>query len=341
VGHLQATDIVFRAGGKEILGGVSVTVGAGETLALLGPSGCGKTSLLRVIAGLQPATSGQIAFDDEVLTTTPPHRRGFGLMFQDHALFPHMNVSANVAFGLTGARWDGTARNRRVSELLEMVGLAGFETRSIDKLSGGERQRVALARTLAPEPRLLMLDEPLGSLDRELRERLLIELREILSRLQIPVIFVTHDQSEAFALADRVAIMRAGLIVRVGSPREIFEAPRTEFVARFLGLDTIVRGERVGGIARTAFGRFGPLPGTDGPVTVLLRAEGALPASAPGTHVVSGTVADVFYEGPFSVVKLQSEGERLSFRFPSSVLVAAPGETLHVAIAATQELAPS
>lgn len=215
---------------------VSFSLDQGEIVALLGPSGSGKSTLLSLIAGLETPDSGDVLWDGESLATVPPHRRGFGLMFQDYALFPHKNVTQNVGFGLqmqgigradiaAGVRW-----------ALDLVGLAGFEQRDVNTLSGGEQQRVALARSLAPRPRLLMLDEPIGALDRNLRDRLLAELPDLLGRLNQTALYVTHDQEEAFALADRVLILQAGKVVQAGTPSEIHSHPASPFVAEFLGL---------------------------------------------------------------------------------------------------------
>jgi ABC-type Fe3+/spermidine/putrescine transport system ATPase subunit len=198
------------------LQGVNFVVAAGELLCLLGPSGCGKTTLLRLIAGLETPDDGRVLVNGEDVTPVPPHMRGFGLMFQEYALFPHKDVFGNVAFGLRMQRLSHEAVAGQVAEALALVGLGGFEHRDVSQLSGGERQRVALARSLAPRPRLLMLDEPLGALDRTLRERLLGELPGILRRAGVTAITVTHDQEEAFALSDRVVVMRAGRVVQVG-----------------------------------------------------------------------------------------------------------------------------
>jgi len=332
---LGVFDIHFRAGGRQILDGVSLAVAPGETLALLGPSGSGKTTLLRMVAGLDSPSSGRVEFDGEDVSATPPHRRAFGLMFQDHALFPHLDVARNVAFGLTSV--DRPARAARVSELLQLVGLAGFERRRIDKLSGGERQRVALARALAPSPRLLMLDEPLASLDRALRHRLVGELREILRGLAIPAIYVTHDQLEAFALADRVAILDAGRVVRVAPPRELWEEPRTQFVARFLGMENIVRGTRgPDGLVRTPVGLFGPVAGPEGDVSLLLRGEGARTTQTAGPNVASGIVRGVAFRGATTSVELERESVSLTFEVPSSDEIPALGQDGFVAVARVQ-----
>jgi thiamine transport system ATP-binding protein len=214
---------------------VDLQVADGEIVCVLGPSGSGKSTLLRAIAGLEPEATGRIAWNGDNLTGVPAHRRGFGLMFQDHALFPHRDVLGNVEFGV---RMQGRPRveiDRRARESLVLVGMDGFEHRGIAELSGGEQQRVALARALAAAPRLLMLDEPLGALDRTLRDRLVTELRALFVRLGLSILFVTHDHDEAFALADRMVVMHEGRIEQVGTPAEIWQHPANAFVARFLG----------------------------------------------------------------------------------------------------------
>lgn len=226
--------------------GVSLDVARGEILALLGPSGCGKSSLLRAVAGLEPLAGGTVTWDGADLARTPAHERGFGLMFQDGQLFAHRDVAGNVAYGLQGRttidgrRIPRSSRARtteRVDELLELVGLAGYGRRAVATLSGGERQRVALARSLAPRPRLLLLDEPLSALDRELRERLAVDLRAALVATGTTAVLVTHDQDEAFTVADRVALMRAGRLAQVGTPAGLWAAPATWEVASFLGYE--------------------------------------------------------------------------------------------------------
>jgi thiamine transport system ATP-binding protein len=221
------------------LAGASVDVASGETLALLGPSGCGKTTLLRVVAGLQAPASGRVTLGGRDLTGVPPHRRRIGLMFQEHVLFPHRDVAGNVAFGLRMAGKGREEISGRVRELLELVGLPDAGGRSVQTLSGGEQQRVALARALAPEPRALLLDEPLGSLDGPLRERLLDDLRALFDRLGLTVLYVTHDVGEAFALGHRVAVMRAGCVVQEGTPDEVWAHPADAWVAHFLGIRNI------------------------------------------------------------------------------------------------------
>lgn len=229
---LEVVDLRVVIDGKTILEGVDLEVGDGEVVGILGPSGSGKSTLLRAIAGLVDVDSGDIRWDGESVLGVPTHQRRFGLMFQRYALFPHLDVAGNVAFGL---RMQGHRDvSRPVEEALDMVGLAGFGSRKIDGLSGGEQQRVALARTLAPEPRLVMLDEPLGALDRNLRKRLLVEIDEILAERAVTALVVTHDRDEAAALSDRLALMRDGTIVQVGTLDELTRDPADDWVASFL-----------------------------------------------------------------------------------------------------------
>jgi thiamine transport system ATP-binding protein len=244
---LRASEVRVRYGELVAVDGATIDVPAGQTLAVLGPSGCGKSTLLRVIAGLQRADHGRVEVDGRDLAAIPAHRRGIGLMFQGGALFPHRDVAGNVAFGLRMARVEGPERDRRVAAALELVGLSGYEARAVGSLSGGEGQRVALARALAPEPRVLLLDEPLGALDRPLHDRLLAELAELFARLGITVVTVTHDVTDAFALGHRVAVMRSGRVVQVATPDELWARPADAWVARFLGHANVA--EVVGGAA--------------------------------------------------------------------------------------------
>ena len=229
---LEVRDLGVVIDGTEILSGVDLRVGDGEVVGILGPSGSGKSTLLRAVAGLVDVTSGDILWDGESVVAIPPHQRQFGLMFQRYALFPHLDVAGNVAFGLRMQR--RTDIDRRVDQALATVGLAGFGSRQVDNLSGGEQQRVALARTLAPEPRLVMLDEPLGALDRNLRRHLLGEIDEILEDRAVTALVVTHDRDEAEALSDRLALMRDGTIVQTGTLEELTGDPVDDWVASFL-----------------------------------------------------------------------------------------------------------
>ncbi len=239
---LDIVEMRKRFGGVVAVDGVSLSAAPGEIVAVLGPSGCGKSTLLGLIAGLETPDAGDVRWAGQSLLTTPTHRRGFGLMFQDYALFPHRDVYANVAFGLRMQGLAPDAIRERVSAALALVGLTGYDRRAVMTLSGGEQQRVALARALAPRPRVLMLDEPLGALDRALREQLVAELGGILHSWEgrPAVIYVTHDQAEAFALADRVAVMRAGLLEQIGTPDDLVRAPVNGFVAEFLGLGMLM-----------------------------------------------------------------------------------------------------
>jgi thiamine transport system ATP-binding protein len=225
---------------------VSLALPSGQVLAVLGPSGCGKSTLLRAVAGLGRPTAGRVRFDGDDVTRLPTHRRGFALMFQDGQLFPHLSVADNIGYPLRLRRASAAARRQRVAELLTLVGLPGYAGRAPATLSGGERQRVALARALAVRPRLLLLDEPLSALDRDLRERLAQELHDILRAEGTTALLVTHDHDEAFAVADRMAVMRGGRIVQAGTLDEVWRRPADTATARFLGYAAVVRGGDTG-----------------------------------------------------------------------------------------------
>ena len=313
-------------GRVKALDGVDLEVATGEVVAILGPSGCGKSTLLRAVAGLQPLDSGEVRWDGEDLAGLPVHRRDFGLMFQEHALFSHRDVAANVAFGLRMQRMDAARRSSRVREVLGLVGLAGYQERTIATLSGGEAQRVALARSLAPEPCLLMLDEPLGSLDRPRREELTEELRHLLRGIGVTVLHVTHDHDEAFAVADRVAVMQSGGIARIGTPAEIWLDPRHREVARFLGHANVVAVSDGGSVP---WGRLRVAPG---PVVVrsdAFRRMAGPPADAGDT--VTGTVTDIRFRGDRFEMTLHTDpGDfELLVRDPRP---AAEGDLLHYSI---------
>ncbi|MFL5803314.1 MAG: ABC transporter ATP-binding protein [Roseiflexaceae bacterium] len=334
---LDIHDIRKSYGGVPALRSVSLQVAAGAVVCLLGPSGCGKTTLLRVVAGLERADGGSVCFAGRPIDGVPPHLRGFGLKFQDYALFPHRNVAENIAFGL---RMQNLPRERlvaRVAEMLTLVGLEGYERRRVYELSGGERQRVALARSLAPSPRLLMLDEPLGALDRALRERLLDELRTILKRVGVTSIYVTHDQAEAFAIADWLVLMNGGRIEQQGQPEAVYRHPATDFAARFLGLANLSVGqvievEPTGAVLLdTPLGRLraaDPIaavrPGDQ--VTAVLRPEAAEPAPAIApeeTNLIRGTVAGRSFRGSRTRLTLRhASGQELEFELDSAALPA-------------------
>jgi ABC-type Fe3+/spermidine/putrescine transport system ATPase subunit len=319
--------------GQPALDGVSFSVKTGEIVALLGPSGSGKSTLLSIVAGLDRADRGAILWDGKNMVSTPAHRRGFGLMFQDYALFPHRDVFGNVAFSLQLGPQSAAHVRQRVSQMLQLVRLAGFEQRNVSSLSGGEQQRVALARALAPQPRLLMLDEPLGSVDRTLRERLMFELRHILHRMQQTAMYVTHDQEEAFAIADRVVLLRAGRVEQIGAPQEIYLKPASLFVARFLGLTNLLEGEvrSLDGraVVETAIGNI-PVPGyAEGSATVLLRPDVVSLDSREG-YQLNGKVVETSFRGSICRTVIEVNGAQLTFDFPSSAPVPGVGEEVVV-----------
>jgi spermidine/putrescine transport system ATP-binding protein len=254
---LELRNVVKSYDGKPLLNDISFTVAEGETICLLGASGSGKSTILRMIAGLEFPERGAILLNDLDLAQTPPHLRDFGLVFQDYGLFPHLNVFDNIAFGLKMRNVPIEEISLRVAALLEQINLTGFADRKVTDLSGGEQQRVALARALAPSPRLLMFDEPLGALDRSLKEDLLNEIRGILHQTKIPAIYVTHDQEEAFTIADRILVLHDGTIIRDGVPSEIWKDPQSAFVAKLLGIGNVVEGEVVAeNKVKTLFGTF-------------------------------------------------------------------------------------
>ncbi len=292
---LTIRDIHKAFGRKEVLRGVSFEVQTGEIVALLGESGSGKSTLLSIIAGLETADRGQVLWDGADVGNMPIHQRGFGLMFQDYALFPHRDVYGNVAFGLQMAGTQADETRQRVQQALAMVELDGFDDRDVAQLSGGEQQRVALARALAPEPRLLMLDEPLGSLDKNLRGQLVASLRSQLKAANQTSLYVTHDQEEAFAIADRIVILKDGRVEQIGKPRELYIRPASAYVARFLGFENIFRGGALDVAGLPTEGEF------------LLRPD-ALTVGDNGPSVLEGKLISVEFRGLLqrAVVRTQS-----------------------------------
>ncbi len=305
-----------RYGQRLALDGLDLDVSRGEVVAVLGPSGSGKSTLLRAIVGLVDTESGSIRSEGRELSTAPAHRRGVGLMFQDNALFGHLDVGGNVAYGLRmqGAR--RAERATRVQEVLELVGLPDAGRRSVASLSGGERQRVALARCLAPRPAVVMLDEPFGSLDRALRDRLVADLANLFGELDQTVLLVTHDRDEAFALADRLVVLDAGLLVQQGPPASLWRRPRTEVVARLLGLNGIVTLEVTAGRAAAPWGPV-RLDRPDGTARVLVhpagvevRRPGRRADLPPGraAHTFTAAVESVRFRGDRSEVTVRPSG---------------------------------
>jgi len=301
---LELVDVRVAYGATVAVDGVSVTVGDHETVALLGPSGSGKSTLLRAICGLEPLSGGKVLLDGRDLLGTPVHERNFGLMFQDYVLFPQRDVRGNVAFGLEMRGAARTTIDERVDEVLALVGLSGFASRPITELSGGEQQRVAMARALAPTPRLLMLDEPLGALDRALRERLLDDLAALFAELKLPTVYVTHDQQEAFEVADRVAIMRDARLVAIDSPAALWSNPPDAWTATFLGFHNVGEVEIQAGIARTPWGTLRLADQPDGPISVVLRPE-ALRLDSNGA--IHGLVAERRFQGDHTRVIVMTD----------------------------------
>jgi putative spermidine/putrescine transport system ATP-binding protein len=262
---------------------VSLEIAEGEFFAMLGPSGSGKTTCLRLIAGFEQPTSGHIEIFGQTAEGLPPYERPVNTVFQDYALFPHMTVLDNVAYGLMVKGVDRRARRAKAEELLALVRLAGFGQRKPGQLSGGQRQRVALARALINQPRVLLLDEPLGALDLKLREQMQVELKSLQRQLGITFVFVTHDQEEALSMSDRLAVFNEGKIAQVGKPAEVYEHPATPFVAGFVGTSNLLRG-------------FGPAPVTVRPEKITLM-PGHQAAAAGGEIAVQGHLADSHYHG--------------------------------------------
>jgi len=287
---------------------VSFSVDQGEGFALLGPSGCGKTTTLRLIAGFEQPDSGQIWLDGREITRHPPEQRGIGFVFQDYALFPHLSVFENVAFGLRHLR--GKERQARVMEVLGLVGLTVFKDRKPGELSGGQQQRVALARAIAPGPKLVLLDEPFSSLDAALRQSTRDEVRTLLKQSGIGAILVTHDQEEALSFADRLAVMRSGQLEQVGTPEEVYHRPRTPFVAQFLGRTNLIPGEARGLEAETPLGRIMLFEEAHGAVLLSLRPEG-LGLAVPLGHLgidgkqLEGTVLAREFKGHDMTYRIQ------------------------------------
>ncbi len=341
---LQLQNIHKSYDAAPLLCGVTFTVGRGEIACLLGPSGSGKTTLLRILAGLEETEAGRVVLDGQDLTHVPTHQRGIVLMFQDYALFPHKTVAENVAFGLrmqaTSRKQQATSNKQqaasssphvsrftfhaaiieqRVQETLSLVSLSGFGDRDVNSLSGGERQRVALARSLAPNPRLLLLDEPLGALDRNLRERLLEELPAILRQVGVTAITVTHDQEEAFALADRVILLHEGRVVQEGRPEAVYAAPANTWVARFLGLQNLLPARVLETHkVETALGALAvdaalPAPGSWG--TLLVQPWGIRPAEngAQNAGPLRGRIVKRTFHGSYYRLELDCSGTVLSF----------------------------
>jgi ABC-type Fe3+/spermidine/putrescine transport system ATPase subunit len=315
---------------------VSLSVAKSEIVALLGPSGSGKTTVLRLVAGFEAPDSGRVLVEDEDVTGLPPERRRFGMVFQHYALFPHLTVGENVAFGLEAQKTPREEVRRRVAESLAAVDLEGFEGRRIGEISGGQQQRVALARALAPRPRVLLLDEPLSNLDPTLRERTRRELKRIIRRVGITTLFVTHEQEEAFDLGDRVAVLNRGGLEQVGPPEALYEEPATRFVATFIGRASVLEGAWIGrGEVRLAAGPVWRASGGEDlaegtAVDVVVRPEGLVLSAMPAPDGLAGQVAGRRYAGRVALydVALDASGGIEVLASPDA---ARPGQRVFVA----------
>jgi spermidine/putrescine transport system ATP-binding protein len=298
--NLALTDIVKRYGEVLAVDGVSMEIPGGEFFTMLGPSGCGKTTTLRLIAGFEKLDSGSIALDGDELSGRPPHKRPVNTVFQSYALFPHMTVAENVAFGLRYQKCSKADTSRRVGEAMEMVQLSALAGRRPGQLSGGQQQRVALARAIVLEPPVLLLDEPLGALDARLRVDLQVELKRIQETLGITFVYVTHDQDEALTMSDRVAVMRGGRVEQCGEPRILYEEPATAFVANFLGASNLIPASvENGGLKVGEFTLRADVDGRSGDALAMIRPERVRlePSGAGGENRVPGMVEAVVYLG--------------------------------------------
>ncbi len=334
---LEVNNLSNQYQGELLLDDISFSLNRGEILCLLGPSGSGKTTLLRLVAGLEQEHDGTIVFAGRDIRRIPPHQRNFGMMFQEYALFPHRNVRHNITFGLEMQGYTPGLLEERLQAVLELVGLKDLTHRRIDELSGGERQRVALARSLAPEPHLLLLDEPLGSLDRTLRDRLTAEIRTILKKRNMTTIFVTHDQAEAFSIADKIAVLQDGRLQQFDTPENLYRRPRNSTVARFLGFSNLIRGSlEEDGTFLSPLGRLqlGNITArAEGEATLLLRPEGATlcreeqQGSAPG---IVALVTERIFQGSTYRITLQAGTVSLIFDLPIDPAPPRQGEVAHL-----------
>jgi iron(III) transport system ATP-binding protein len=315
--RVEIESVSLAYGATPVLGDVSINIEPGEFFALLGPSGSGKSTLLRIVAGFAQPQSGHIRIDGADITAIPPWRRDIGMVFQNYALWPHMTVAQNVAFGLEERRLPRADINRRTAAALELVGLADYGARRPNQLSGGQQQRVAVARTIAIEPKVLLLDEPLSNLDAKLRVHMRGELLALQRKLGITTIFVTHDQEEALSIADRVAVLDSGIIQQVGTPTELYDRPINRFIANFVGTINLVPGS-VSDAARFTSPLLGAhalsvVPGFTGPAELAIRPHalmviGADATAAPNRAWLDGIVAEREFLGEFMRYRIEASG---------------------------------
>ncbi|MDS9469948.1 ABC transporter ATP-binding protein [Paracoccus sp. MBLB3053] len=326
-----------KAYGKFLaLDNVSLDVAPNEFLSILGPSGSGKTTCLGLLGGFVQPTSGQILLGERDITFEPPHRRDIGIVFQNYALFPHMTVGENITFPLRARRMPKADWPAKLQSALAMVDLKGYEDRAISALSGGQRQRVALARAMIFEPRLILMDEPLSALDKQLRENMQIELKALHEKLSATIIYVTHDQREALTMSDRVAVMRNGRIVQLAPPQELHDHPADSFVAGFIGEATILPVRRAGGnrisLAGVELVSARPLP-KEGGLNLVLHSEKLVLGEEGGLNAIPVTIRDTLYQGEsYRIFARLDSGEELSLRLPANhggrALLRGPGERL-------------
>jgi ABC-type Fe3+/spermidine/putrescine transport system ATPase subunit len=339
---LRLENLEKRFGEQPVTRGVSLTAAKGEIVALLGPSGSGKTTVLRLVAGFETPDAGRILVEGEDVTALAPEKRRFGMVFQHYALFPHMTAGQNVAFGLESRGVPAADTRSRVTEMLAIAGLSGFEDRRVTAISGGQQQRVALARALAPDPRVLLLDEPLSNLDPSLREKTRRELKRAIRKVGITTIFVTHEQEEAFELGDRVAVLHRGRLEQIGTPEELFEQPATRFVATFVGRSNVLPVVWDGN-ARLPNGSVWPavagIPLAAGSeADLVVRPEGLAFTTAPGPNALEGTVVERRFAGrsAYFLVATSASGEIEVLAPPAA---AKEGDRVHV-VPAPGGLAP-
>ena len=359
-GVVELVDLAKYFGENPAVDHINLRIEDGEFFSLLGPSGCGKTTTLRLIAGFERPDSGAILIDGVDQAGTPPHKRPVNTVFQSYALFPHMDVASNVAFGLRYRDVPKSEQQARVADALEKVRLTGMESRKPTQLSGGQQQRVALARSLVLNPSVLLLDEPLGALDAKLRKALQVELKRLQEDLEITFIYVTHDQEEALTMSDRIAVMTEGTIEQMGTPSEIYEAPRSSYIADFLGVSNLMYAETVGpGRIRLGGRELGCVDrdGANGEVTVSIRPErvGIHAPDFGGENILVGEIERVVFAGPLLnvlvtveavgtvQVTIPNQGGSFPWDWPDKVALQFPHDALRIVSetgTATEELDP-
>jgi putative spermidine/putrescine transport system ATP-binding protein len=329
--HVEHCGKTF-ADGTRALEPVDLDIARGETVVLLGPSGCGKTTMLRIIAGLeQPDQGGRVLFNKAEVTRVPIEQRNVGMVFQSYALFPNMNVADNIGYSLKIRGLGAAERKARIAELVALTGIEGLENRRIEQLSGGQRQRVALARAVAARPRVLLLDEPLTALDAALRERLRGEVNRLLRTLGITAIYVTHDQAEAMVLGDRIVVMRKGAIAQTGTPRDIYFAPASRFVAEFIGAANIVQAPCSGGALMLPGGRLRVANGAAGDVVAMIRPE-SIAVVSPDSAALVGRVDSVSFIGDRERLTVSGAADKPLIVDAPNTIAVKPGETIGLSV---------